>query len=278
MGLFEDGDGGFEAARLANERNRLLLAQIKDPRYSEMVPELYNTEQTNYTLNSEDPVLKSMQMQALNKMSGLADSGQSDIDAAGYDQARAVGNQFAKAGTGAAIQDSQNRGIAGSGQEMALREMANQGGAERAHQAALQQAADGARQRALYAQAYGTQVAGARDQSAKTGQANTNIINDFNQKNTQLRNNTAGANVDKRAEAFKYNEGLKDKNYANQLGRLDRETGTNNRGAEVVSAEEEARRKQRAAVGSTIGGVIGGVYGGPGGAAAGSAAGGAITS
>lgn len=276
MGLLGGNDGGFEDARLANERNRLLLDQIKDPRYSEMVPELYNTEQTNYTLNTEDPVLKSMQMQSLNKMAGLADSGQSDIDAAGYDQARSLGNQFAKAGTGAAIQDSQNRGIAGSGQEMALREMANQGGAERAHTAAIQQAADAARQRALYAQAYGTQVAGARDQSAKAGQANTNIINQFNQANTQLRNQTAAANVGQRQNAFEYNEGLKDKNYQNQLGRLDRVSGNNNRSAEIAAAQAEADRKKRGAVGGAIGGVVGGIYGGPGGAAAGSAVGSSV--
>ncbi len=278
MGFFSGRDGGFDAARLAQMRNRIMLEHLKDPTYSEMVPELFNTEQSNYTLNTEDPVLKSMQMQALNRMSGLAESGQSDIDAAGYDQARSLGNQQAKAGTAAAIQDSQNRGIAGSGQEMALREMANQGGAERAHNAALQQASDAARQRALYAQAYGTQLAGARDQSAKTGQANTNIINQFNQANTNQRNRTAAANVGQQEKAFDYNEGLKDKNYHNQLGRIDRISGANNRDAEISAAQSDADRKRRAAIGGAIGGVVGGVYGGPAGAAAGSSVGSSVTS
>lgn len=272
MGLL-GGDSGFGAAQDANDRIRAMYEQIQNPDYKEMVPELYNTESANYQLNTEDPVVKSMQLQALQKMAGLADTGMSDVDAAGYQNAKNIGLQQAHGGTAATIQDMQNRGIAGSGQELAMREIANQGGAQASQQAALAQASDAAKQRALYAQAYGTQLAGVRSQNNQTGQANTDIINRFNQANTNQANQTSAANVDQRNSAFKYNEGLKDKNYENQLGMADRMSGVYNRNGEIGAAEAEADRKKRQAIGGAIGTGAGAAIGGPVGAGVGGAIG-----
>lgn len=276
MGLFGDDNSSMDAIRRAQDQNRAIYNQIELPKYKEWVPDLYNTESANYALTEDDPVVKSMQMQSLARMAGLADTGQSDVDAAGFDAARSLGDQQAKAGTAAAIQDAQNRGVAGSGQEFAMREMANQGGAERAHTAALEQASNAAKQRALYAQAYGSQVAGARDQDARTASANTNIINQFNQANTQQRNQTANANVGLHNQAFQYNQDLKDKSYQNQLGKAGIITGINTQAGAANAAQAEAERKRQQALAGMAGGVVGGAFGGPTGAAVGSGVGTAI--
>lgn len=276
MGLFGgSSDKGYAAAYMQNLKNQAMYDSLELPEYDEYNPELYNIESANYELMTEDPVTKSMQMSALAKMAGLAESGMSDVDAAGYAEARSLGNQQSRAGTQAAVQDAQNRGVAGSGMEFAMREIANQGGAERSNKAALQQAADSARQRALYAQAYGQQVSGMRDQDARTSQANTNVINQFNQANTNARNANNAANVDQRSSAFMYNEALKDKNYQNQVGVVDRKAGLNKEQAQISAAQAAAEAKKRQAMGSAIGGLAGSYFG-PAGAAAGAGIGGSI--
>lgn len=246
-GLFDET--GEQAHDILDQNRQLYNFGLPSTEWKDIDPTLLNTESANYALSQDDPVTKSMQMQALAKLSGLADSGQSDIDAAGYDQARQLGAQQARAGTQAALQNAEARGIAGSGQEMAMREMANQGGAERAHSAALQQAADAARQRALYAQAYGSQVAGAREQDARTNQANTNIINQFNQANTAQRNKTAATNVAAQNDAARYNQeartGLAQQNFRNQMDQAKGKQGANTEAAKGFFAQNAANQDAR---------------------------------
>lgn len=244
MGLFGDiggrllgDDKGFEAAREAASKNRDLLDAIKDPVYAQYAPELYSNESANYELINDNPLLKSAQMAALAKMAGLADSGLSDVDQAGYEKARDLGGQMQKAGTAAAMENAAARGVGGSGLEFATREIANQEASRRAQDAALTQAADSARQRALYAQAYGNQLAGVRSQDAQTATANAGIINQFNQMNTQNRNATNNANVNSRNDAFKYNEGLKDKTFNNQMARATGQMANNNQMADIAMAQ-----------------------------------------
>lgn len=275
MGLL-GGDDGFGAAQAANDRIQAMYEQIKNPIYKELVPELYNSQTANYDLTQDDPVTKSLQLQSLNKLAGLSDTGQSDVDAAAFQNAKNIGLQQAHGGSAAAIQDAQNRGVAGSGMEFAAREVANQGGAQASQQAALAQAADAAKQRALYATAYGNQLSDVRNQDYKTNAANTDIINKFNVANTNTQNQTNNANVDQRNSAFKYNEGLKDKNYNNELGMADRMSGVYNRTGEIGAAEAEADRKKRAAIGGAIGTGAGAAIGGPVGAGIGGAIGSGI--
>lgn len=273
MGLFGGDDAGFGAARGSQQEIRDQLKLIKDPEYAQLIPELYQNEQLNYDLVQDDPLTKSMQMQSLARLAGLAESGQSDVDAAGFQNAKNIGLQQAHGGTAAAIQDAQNRGVGGSGMEFAMREMANQGGAQMSQNSALAQADSAAKQRALYQQAYGQQVAGARDQNYRANAGNTDIINRFNQANTLNRNTTNMANVDKREDAFKYNEGLKDKNYQNQLGRADRIAGIATRDGEISAAEAEAKRRRDAALMGAVGTGVGAAVGGPVGAGVGGAVG-----
>lgn len=265
-GLFGGGDSGFDDARKANLRNRALYNSLILPDYKEWVPEQYTNESANYELTKEDPMLRNQQMEILSKLSNLSNNGLSAEDEAGYMKARDVGNQMARAGTQAAIQDAQNRGVAGGGLEFAMREIANQGGAQRAQESALQQAADSARQRAMYTQALGNATSQMRGDDLRANAANTDIINRFNQYNTQARNQTNQANAQLKNDAFQYNQGLKDKRYQNELGRTDRIAGFNNKDAEIGAAEAEQRRRRGSAVGGLVGAGIGALAGGGAGA------------
>jgi hypothetical protein len=277
MGLFGGDDmKGIRAAEGANFANREMFNKIKEPTYEQYNPELYGMDSANYQLNEDDPVAKSAQMSALAKMAGLADTGLSPEDEAGYFKARQIGTQMAHAGTESALQNAQARGVAGGGMEFAMREMANQAGAQKAQEAALQQASDAARQKALYNQAYLTGTSQMRDQDYRTNAANTNIVNQFNQANTSARNQTANSNVDLRNNAFQYNQGLKDKDFSNQMTKANSMAGINNRAGEIGAAEAEAEQKKRAALGSAVGAIGGGIMGGPAGASMGAGIGGAM--
>lgn len=273
MGFF-GSDDTLDDAKQMLEANRGLYSTIDLPKYEEYLPELYTGDSYQYQTIGEDPELLSKQGDNLNILEQLASQGLSAEDELGFQQARQLGAQQAKAGAQAALADAANRGVSGGGLEFAMREAANQGGAQRAQDAGLQQAAAAARQRALAAQAYQSALAQNRNQNYQTSAANTNIINQFNQANTNQRNALNQSNVDARNQAFMYNQGLKDKNYQNQIGRADRMAGLNDRQGELSAAEEEARRKRNAAIGSAVGAIGGAVVGGPAGAAIGSSVGG----
>jgi hypothetical protein len=147
-----------------------------------------------------------------------------------------------------------------------MREIANQGGAQRAQGAGLEQAAQAARQRALYNQAHMQGLGDVRQQDYRANADNTNVINRFNQMNTQQRNSTNMANVDKREDSFRYNEGNKDKNYNNQMRRAEGMAGINNRQGEIATAQSEAERRRRSALFGLAGAGLGAAAGGPGGA------------
>ena len=246
MGFFGTGnDDGFNSAIRANEENRNLYGQIELPDYEEYVPGLYDAESYNAQLIAEDPALKSKQMGNLNLLEQLAQQGLSAEDEAGFAQAKNIGSQAARSGTQAAIADANARGVGGGGMEFAMREIANQGGAQRAQSAGLEQAAASARQRALQAQAYQSALSQSRGDDYRQNSANTNIMNDFNARNTTQRNTIANANVDQKNGAFQYNQGLKDKKYANQVGQADRIAGMNDRRGQIDMAKDDRDQKQR---------------------------------
>ena len=244
MGLFSD-DSGFDEAKRANELNRNILDQIELPKYTEFNPNLYTNQSAQYQLTSDDPVARSAQLSALAKMSGLADTGLSDADQAEFTQAANQGNQLARSGNAAALNNAQARGVGGSGLEFLMREQANQDGAQRAQDAGMQTAANAAKQRALYNQAFLQGTSNMRDQDYRTNANNTNIINQFNQANTQARNQTNNANTGLQNQAFQYNQGLKDKNFNNQMSRATGQMNINNRDADISmgrSAQDNAQR------------------------------------
>ncbi len=249
------GDNDLSDARRQIERNRALYEGIDLPEYADWVPELYNSENADYSLTSDDPMTRSAQLSALNKMAGLADTGLSDADMAGYTKAINNANQVARSGNQAVMQNAQARGVGGSGLEMVMREQANQDAATRAQESGMQVAGDAAKQRALYNQAFLQGTSNMRDQDYRTNAANTGIINQFNQANTQARNATNAANTGLRNDAFQYNQGLKDKNYQNQVGKADRIAGINTQIGNTYTAEQAADNQRNGAI---VGGVVSG--------------------
>lgn len=275
MGLVFGDDNG-SAAEEAVKKNLALLYSTALPDYEEWVPELYNTESSNYELVGEDPLIRSAQMQALSRMAGLAETGLSDADAADFNEARQAGNQLAKGSTDAAIQNANARGVGGSGLEFAMREAGGQAGAQRAQAGGLDVAANAAKNRALYQTAYGDALGEQRSGDNRINSQNTGIINQFNQQNTQNRNAVNQSNTDVRNDAFKYNEGLKDKRYQNEMQRVTGTSNLNNQAADVQLAQAEAERRKRQAVTGAVGAGVGAYFGGPAGAQAGHSVGSAL--
>jgi hypothetical protein len=231
-GLLGGDTSGFDSALRNNERNRKLYEDIKLPEYENYVPEEYQ-----YETIKEDPNLRSMQMSALQKMSGLADNGLAAEDEANFTKASQNAHQIAKSGTDAAIANANARGVGGSGMEFAMREMANQKGAENAQNAGLEQAATTARQRALNNMAYNTAVGNQRSQDFQANSANTGIVNRFKEANTNNRNS-----------AFQYNQGLQDRTYSNQMGRANAMAGINNNESQIQLARGEYDNKRKNSV------------------------------
>lgn len=266
FGLFGGEDGGFsdEDRRLQSLLNE--YRNLATPTYREAISENYSPETSNYKLMSEDPVTKSMQLQALQKMAGLSESGLSAEDEAAFAKARSLGAKSSRAGAQAAMQDAQARGVGGSGLEFAMREIANQGGANRAQEAGLERAATAARQRALAQQAYMQGLSGMRDQDYRTNAANTNVINQFNQANTQARNQAALQNINSRADARTENNQLADRRFNNQLNRMNGISGIQQQINQVNSARDAQRRRQQGGLMGIAGAGIGALAGGPTGA------------
>lgn len=197
----------------------------------------------------DDPLIKSAQMSALQKLSGLADTGLSDVDQAGFENARSIGSQVAHGADQAALQNATSRGVAGSGMEFAMREQGAQDAASRAQQAGLQQAADSARQRALYQKTYGDALSSQRSQDFQQSAANTDILNRFNQANTGRRDQISQANTSGSNQAQMYNNqgqiNTQQQNYNDQLSKTAGQTGANTGVANAYAAENAANTANR---------------------------------
>lgn len=266
FGLLDPDKGERDAMNSANAISAENVAYLKSLEVPELMwegysPDIYTPEDAQFQTISEDPAIRSAQMSALEKMSGLADDGMTAEDELGYYKSRQQGNQIARAGTQSAIQEAQNRGVSGGGMEFAMREVANQGGAQRAQEAALAEAADRARQRALYTQAYNTQLGNQRSQDLSVNKANTDIINQFNTNNTNARNAATATNVANKNASKQYNiegkQGTQQQNYDNELAKRQTVTGANNQIRENYLAKGASSAQQNAALlgaGATLGG------------------------
>lgn len=243
-------------------KNQGLYSNLDTPKFDLSMPENYQVagelkpEDALYQTISEDPRLKSAQMSALDRLSGYAENGLSDVDNAGYAKARNQAAQIMRSGNQAALQNAQARGVGGSGLEFAMREMANQQGAQAAQEAGLQQAADSARQRALYETAYGDRLAQVRGQDESINKANTDIINQFNQANTQARNNAQqfnlqnkqninNQNVEGRNSAQQYRNQMAQQGFNNQVTKVGGQAQANTGMAQGYAAQNAANTSER---------------------------------
>lgn len=243
-------------------QNQALYGNIELPKYRDYTPEElkylgdYRPEDAQSTQISEDPMVRSAQLSALSKMSGLAEQGLGAEDQAAFTRAQNMAAQQAHAGTQAALQNAQARGVGGSGMEFAMREMANQGAAQAAQNAGLDQAANSARQRALYNQAYMQGMGNVRGQDLQANSANADILNRFNMANTQNRNqaqqynlgnrqNLSNLNIGERNSAQQYNNDLKSKSFQNAMAKAGGMSGANRGVADAYYGQNAANTAQR---------------------------------
>lgn len=278
-GLFDDSE---QQALDQLAQNKDLFNAIQLPTLNDYKPEdyqvagTYDPLQAQATTVSENPEDRSMQMAALNRMAGLADTGLSDVDNAGFERARSMANQISNSGTAAALQNAQARGVAGSGLEFALREQAGQDAATRAQQAGLDQAAASAQQRALYNQAFGNATSQMRAQDLQPQMANANILNQFAQYNTGAQNqaqqynlqnaqDVANQNTTQANYAQQYNNQMAQQNFQNQMQKAGAQAGANTGMAQGYAAQNAANTDARNAntqLGASILGMPAGVGGG----------------
>lgn len=239
----------------------------------------YDPSQAQASTIQENPDDRSTQLAALNKLSGLSNTGLSDVDNAGYENARNIGNQMLSSGNAAAIQNAQARGVGGSGLEFAMREMANQQGAQNAQQAGLQQAGQSAQMRALYNQAFGNMAGQVRGQDFNTAASNAGILNNFNMYNTgqanqaQLRNQNemqgiSNQNVGQQNYAQQYNNNLQQQQYQDAMGKAQAESGAYGNVAKGYYGNQAQNDNTRGAITQGLGAVAGYAAGSPGAGAA----------
>lgn len=258
-------------------QNQGLYGNLQVPTFNPYVPQQYqqvgqyDPTMAEASTVQQDPRLQQMQMQNLQKMSGLADTGLSAVDQAGYQQARNIGNETLRGGTEAALQNAQARGQAGTGMEFGMREMAAQQGSQNSQNAALKQASDAAQMRALYTQAFGGAAGGLSQQQFGQNATNAGILNQFNMANTQAKNqgqqynlgvaqSTSDKNVGNANQAQQYNNQLSQQGFQDQLSKVNGQAGANtgmaNAHAAQGAADASNRNEQLKGIGSILSSVL----------------------
>lgn len=236
--------GGDLSQYSTDALNRYTGMNPDTQRWNTYAPEAYDPTMANANLVQNDPMTQGAQLSALKQMGNLAQTGLSDVDQAGFQNARNIGGQMAASGTAAALQNAQARGISGSGSELAMREIAGQQGAQAAQQAGLQQAADSARQRALYNQAYLGGLGNYRAQNESVNAQNAGILNQFNMANTNAINQANQYNTGNQNQAQLINtqgqNAANQQNFQNQMGINQGIMGADQMGANATAADQAA--------------------------------------
>lgn len=187
---------------------------------------------------STDPRLRAQQMKALEDIAGIAGSGLSQADAAAFELAKRDASAYDTAKQAQLLQEMQQRGMGGSGQELIARTQASQSAADRLQQAGLEQAKlqQQARMQALQQQAGMAQQLRQQDynEAANAAQAqdaiarfNTQSKQNQNASNVSIANNAqmqnlnnaqqiANNNVSIRNQQQQHNKGLIQQDYQNR--------------------------------------------------------------
>lgn len=245
----------------------------------------------------ENPDILASQMGSLRKMESLSNGEMTDVDKMSMISNMQAAAQQEKANREAILSNARQRGIAGSGLEMAAQLAGEQGAANRANQAGID-AQVAAQQRGLQALQQAGQMASTMrgqdvDVAAKKAAAQ-DAINQWNAQNqqqmmlqnTQFRNQAQAQNLSEQqrlAEA-NVNQTNKEREIAANAAQQDFVNRMNKtQGYAQAQAAKNAAKGGKAgatlgAVGTLAGGAIGAYFGGPAGAAAGSQMGGAAGS
>lgn len=273
-GLLAGGIGGMDATSEAAEELRKLGispeffgGDYEQEQYQgDFTPTLFDDPQdAQYQTVAEDPRVRGMQMEALQQLidrsSGAADARMNFESGQAMDQA----NQLARGREGAIRMDMERKGQAGSGTDAIMRAQASQMGANRARQGTQQAAMDAALQKLAASQGVISGAGNVRGQDFQRNATNSEIINRFNQFNTQARNAARQANVNMQNNAGMWNtearQGLAGRNTGTRNSSIDRrdklaqQTHGNKMGR--WAAENDLRNQYAKGMGQAVTGGVG---------------------
>jgi hypothetical protein len=199
---------------LANQREEQIrkeaidrIDQVRTPQYSnaayqdggysgDFTPEKYaDPIAAQYQTISEDPRVRGLQMQALQRLQKYGDQAADSQESLGRYNAMSDGNAVAAQREAAIRNQMQMRGQGGSGAEFAMQQIAAQEGANRAQSGGLNSAMQAALQRLQGTNAAFGAAAGMRGQDLQVNGRNADIINAFNMHNTNALNAARAANT-----------------------------------------------------------------------------------
>jgi len=197
----------IEALKLPTlEEQQIALQGLVDA--GDLTPEMLETislDRSAMENVATDPRLRSAQMNALERLTQQGQEGLTAMDRLALTEISKENERATQARNASTLMNMAQRGMAGSGAELAAQLASNQSAAENAQSRGLNVAAQ-AQQRALEATMQGANLAGTMqgrefDQQSAVARAK-DAINEFNARNRQ---NVAQYNVGNRNEAAKYN-------------------------------------------------------------------------
>lgn len=153
-------------------------------------------EDAKYQQVQIDPQDRVNQMQALQKLQGYSNgAADSELNAANYNARNNAAMQRQRSDA-ATMQSLSNRGVAGSGLELAMKQQASQNAANSALSGGLDAAKNNALAKLQGNNAYLQGLGSMRGQDTDLATSNANIINQFNMANSNMRNRVNMANTD----------------------------------------------------------------------------------
>jgi len=259
-GLFDDSDEKMQR-ELQAYKQFMLSHQPEELNYgSDLSSVGYTPESASYSTISEDPATRRAQLEALQSMKGLSESGLSDADRAVFSQARQEADQQAQSNRAAQLQNAQARGVAGSGLEMQMSALGDQEAANRAAQANMAQAGQASQNKANYLQAYLQGTGQQRDQDYRTQANNADIVNKFNMYNTGAANDARAYGAQSQNQMAQFNKSGQQNaqqgtqaNYLDWLGQMGNAYSGTTKGYASEAAARSGNRSANTQAAANIG-------------------------
>jgi hypothetical protein len=265
-GLFDDSDAKMQA-ELQAYKQFMLQGRPEDLDYGSDISAVgYIPESADYSTISEDPATRRAQLEALQSMKGLSESGLSDADRAVFAEAQNQSNRQAQSNRAAQMQNAQARGVSGSGLEMQMSALGDQEAANRAAQANMAQAGQASQNKANYLQAYLQGTGQQRDQDYRTQANNADIVNKFNMYNTGAANDARAYGAQSQNQMAQFNKQGQQAaqhgtqaNYLDWLGQMGNAYSGTTKGYASESAARSGNRSANTQLAANIGMAAAGV-------------------
>lgn len=242
-----------------------------------------NLGDSSYAAITTDPRLRAQQMSALEEMSGISQTGMTDIDRAAMQEMLRQAQAQETANRKTILEGRAARGMAGSGDELAAALASSQSSSNQSQSNAMKLAAQAMQNRlgalsqssdmakSIESSDYNraSQLANQRDAisrfnaelAAQTQQRNISRQNEAQQLNLREAQRLADANVGQRNQQQMYNKELLQKEYDNKLRKLQGQGAAASNLSSAHQARGNAIAGQYQQIGSGIGGLIGEVFG-----------------